>query len=107
MDWLLMLPILSLVSETSKNFRDVFSTFLFLAMFNKSKKGKGPKNALSLADQNSALFDMVTNSVGTAENVLFWSQNQNLLLKNDFRRLKLTSNYGTGSLKKKLHRNTK
>ena len=73
------------------------STFLFLALVNKSKKG--PKNLLTQADRNAKLFDIIQNQIGSEKNTLFWSQNQNLLLNNDFKRLRLGSKFGTGKMK--------
>ena len=70
------------------------STFLFLALMNKTKKG--PKNLLTEMDASKKLFETIQGEIGDCENVLFWSGNQNLLLSNDFKRLQLSSNYGTG-----------
>ena len=79
---------------TSQAFIDTVSTFLFLALINKTKKG--PANLLTQRDTNEKLFNIIQNEIGAAENVLFWSNNQNLIMSNDFRRLQLSSKYGTG-----------
>ena len=47
-------------------------------------------------DASKKLFETIQGEIGDCENVLFWSGNQNLLLSNDFKRLQLSSHYGTG-----------
>ena len=39
---------------------------------------------------------MIKNVAGSAENILFWSNNQSLLLEGENKRMKFNSNYGTG-----------
>ena len=82
---------------TSPDFIDLVSSFLFLAFFNKDKSGQR-KNILTKADGNKRLFEMIQTQVGEARNVLFWSNNQNVLLSNDIPRLELSSKYGTGNV---------
>ena len=78
----------------SRAFIDTVSTFLFLALMNKTKKG--PKNLLTEMDASKKLFETIQGEIGDCENVLFWSGNQNILLSNYFKRLQLSSHYGTG-----------
>ena len=49
-----------------------------------------------MKDANKALFEVITKVVGSAENTLFWSDNQYLLLNDQHKRLKMDFSYGSG-----------
>ena len=69
-----------------------FATFLFLALVNKPKR-----QHLTAAQANEGLVRTIQEITGSAENVLFWSNNQKLLLdEEDSKLLQFSSEYGTG-----------
>ena len=78
--------------EAHPSYIDLISTFLFLALVN--KRGK-PQN-LKVSDAHGALFRSIKEISGSAENCLFWSNNQYLMLEGENRRTKFDSGYGTG-----------
>ena len=83
-------------NSTASPFKDIFATLLFLALVNKRKSRE--KQLITPAMGNEALFKTIQNISGSAENVLFWSNNQNILLEGEYKRLKFHSHYGTGEL---------
>lgn len=85
-----------LESTRSSPFKDILATLLFLALVNKKKSKE--KQLLTPAMGNEALFKTIQKISGSAENVLFWSDNQHILLTGEYKRLKFTSDYGTGEL---------
>ena len=74
-------------------FIDIIATLVFAALINRSNK---KRLHIQRSEANGALFDVICNVSGSAENVLFWSNNQKLLLDRKFKRLKLSSKFGTG-----------
>ena len=79
-------------------FLSIVATFLFVALVNRGSKKKNAKTQiLTQADANLALFNTIQNVSGSAENVIFWSNNQKLLLDGEEnKRIKFHSSYGTG-----------
>ena len=75
-------------------FIDIIATLVFAALVNRTNK---KRLLIQRSDANGALYDLIRNISGSAENVLFWSNNQKLLLEGNFKRLKLSSTFGTGN----------
>ena len=85
----------SSVDEERTPFVNTVATFLFLALSN-LKKRKARTSNLTPEAANRALFRSIQNAAGSAENILFWSSNQHLLLEGEYRHVKFSSDYGTG-----------
>ena len=79
-----------------ETFRNIVATFLFFALLN--KKGKKKPQILTAAAAHDQLLQTIQNVSGSAENCLFWSQNQKILLDDEenCRLMKFDSQYGTG-----------
>ena len=80
--------------EERTPFVSTIASFLFMALINRRKKKEAQK--LTPEAANKALFESIQKEAGSAENILFWSSNQHLLLKGDYMHVKFSSDYGTG-----------
>ena len=72
------------------------ATFLFMALVNRPGKKRNKRQILKVSDAHGELFHTIKNITGSAENVMFWSGNQKLMLEGEYKHIKFDSTYGTG-----------